>query len=99
MSDIVEMPLYGGPLDGNTITIHRDNLKIKPRLSVESPNGGFIEYALDDAGKFVWLPDPHDPKVARGVFVCDDNGDVISEERSIAEALDKLQDLNDRQAP
>jgi hypothetical protein len=98
MSDIVEMTLYAGPLDGNTITIHRDNLKIKPRISVEAENGEMIEYALDDDGKFVWLSDPDDPKVARGMFVCDDDGNVISEEGSISDALDKLQDLEDDEA-
>jgi hypothetical protein len=41
------------------------------------------------------LPDPDDPKVARGIFVCDDDGNVISEERSVSDALDRLDELND----
>ena len=95
MSEIVEMVLYGGPHDGETIEIHRDNLKIKPRMSVEDENGRVSEYALDDEGKFVWLPDPDDPKVQRGFFVCDDDGNVISEERSVDDVLRKLGELND----
>lgn len=92
MNDIIEMTLYAGPLDGNTITILRDHLTIKPRISVESPDGEIVEYALDDEGKFVWLPDPNDPKVSRGVFVFDDDGNLISEEDSMEDALQKLQE-------
>jgi hypothetical protein len=93
--DIVTMILYGGPHDGEEISIHRDNLKRKPRVGIEGKTGETTEYALDDDGKFVWLPDPDDPKVARGMFVCDDDGNVISEERSISDAFDKLDELND----
>lgn len=95
MNDIVTKILYGGPHDGEGFSIHRDNLKIKPRISIESESGEVTEYGLDDDEKFVWLPDPNDPKVARGIFVCDDDGNVISEEISIPDALDKLEELND----
>jgi hypothetical protein len=89
--DIIEITLYAGPLDGNTIRVHRDTLKIKPIVGVQAPSGEWIDYALDNEGKFVWIPDPNDSKVARGFFVCDDDGNVISEEKSITAALDKLQ--------
>lgn len=95
MSDIIEMTLYAGPLDGNTITIHRDTLKIKPVVAVQARDGEWIDYALDNEGKFVWIPDPNDSKVARGVFVCDDDGNVISAEKSIADALGILQELDE----
>ena len=95
MSEIVKMILHAGPHDGEEIEIHRDNLKIKPRISVENDAGEVSEYGLDNDGKFVWLPDPNDPKVARGIFVCDDNGNVISEEWSIEDALKKMNEFED----
>lgn len=94
MSNMVELTLYGGPMDGDTITIARDNLKIKPIVDVETPDGTIVSYALDDDGKFVWLQDPNDPKFQRGMFVCDDDGNVISEEHSIEDVLNKLQELD-----
>ena len=52
-------------------------------------------YDLDNHGKFVWLPDPNDPKVQRGYFVCNDDGNVVSEERNLTDAYEKLDDLNE----
>ena len=95
MSDIIKKTLYGGPCDGEEIEIHRDNLKIKPRINVTNKDGLTFVYGLDNNDEFVWLPNPDDPKVARGWFVCDDNGNVISEEKNIEDALEKLDDLND----
>ncbi len=95
MNNVKSMTLYGGPHDGEIIEIHRDNLKIKPRISMQDTKGEISTYALDDEGKFVWLPDPDDPKVARGFFVCDDDWNLISEEDTIDDAKDKLDDLND----
>jgi hypothetical protein len=99
MSDkIKKMILHGGPCDGDEIEIHEDTLKIKPRISMTSSSGKEAEYALDNDGKFVWLPNPNDPKVQRGVFVCDDDGNVLSEEKSIEDAFRKLADLDDGDA-
>jgi len=95
MSDIVQMTLHGGPRDGEVVEIHHDNLKIKPRLNMKDKEGYAVVYGLDNEGRFVWLPNPDDPKVARGWFVCDDDGSVISEEKTAGDALRKLDDLND----
>ena len=94
MSGVVKKTLYGGPRDGEVVEIHEDNLKTKPRITLER-DGRKIVYGLDDSGEFVWLPKPDDPKVARGWFVCDDDGRVISEESSLDDAFRKLDDLDD----
>jgi len=94
MNDIITMILYGGPHDGEVVEIHRDTLKIKPRMNMEDDQGEISEYALNNDDEFVWLPNPSDPKVARGFFVCDDDGNAISEERTIGDALDKLDSLD-----
>ncbi|MBL9159076.1 MAG: hypothetical protein JNJ70_16470 [Verrucomicrobiales bacterium] len=67
-----------------------------PRLSMRSREGEEATYALDDHGQFVWLPDPDDPKVQRGIFVCDDDGNVLSEEKNIENVLRKLSELGDK---
>lgn len=95
MSDIVKKTLYGGPCDGEVIEIHRDNLKIKPRINVTNNKGLTFVYGLDNNDEFVWLPDPDDPKVTRGWFVCDDDGNVISEEKTAEDALRRLDEFND----
>lgn len=92
---IKKMTLHGGPCDGEELEIHEDTLKIKPGISMTGRDGKEAVYALDNDGKFVWLPNPDDPKVRRGVFVCDDDGNVLSEEKSIEDALRKLADLDD----
>ena len=92
---IKRMTLHGGPCDGDEIEIHEDNLKILPRISTHGRDGKEVVYVLDNKGKFVWLPDPDDPKVQRGIFVCDDNGNVLSEERSLEDAMQRLEDLDD----
>jgi hypothetical protein len=94
-SEIVEMRLYGGPNDGEVIQIHKDNLKIKPRIAISSQDKAEVIYALDNDGKLVWLPDPDDPKVQRGYFIFDDDGNLISEEKTQEDASGKLDDLND----
>jgi len=53
-----------------------------------------IVYALDNDGKLVCLPDSNDTKVQKGYFVCDD-GNVVSEERNLTDAYEKLDDLNE----
>ena len=95
MCDIVEKTLYGGPCDGQIINIHRDNLKIKPRITIKDNDGLEFIYGCDNNEEFLWLPNPEDPKVARGIFVCDDDGNVISEEQNAEDALRKLDELND----
>lgn len=95
MSGIIKKTLYGGPCDGEEIEIHEDNLKIKPKVNVTNKDGLTFTYGLDNNGEFVWLPNPDDPKVARGWFVCDDDGNVISEEKSEEDAMRKLDDFND----
>ena len=92
---IVEMLLYGGPNDGEVIQNHKENLKIKPKITMLSKSKEEVTYALDDAGKLVWLPNPDDPKVQRGYFVFDDDGNLISEEKNQSDAYEKLDDLND----
>ena len=93
---IVKKTLYGGPCDGQEIEIHRDNLKIKPKINVSSDDGRNSVYAYDAAtGKFIWTHDARCPKETGGWFVCDDDGDVISEEKSEEDAMDKLDDFND----
>lgn len=91
MSDILKMTLYGGPMDGEVIEIHRENLKIFPLLSCENDEGVEAVYGLDNSGQFVWLPNPDDPKVQRGGFVCDDDGNVIARVDSPEEALEALE--------
>ena len=91
---IIDMLLYGGPKDGEVIQIHKENLKIKPKITLLSEDNEEIVYALDNDGKFVWLPDPNDTKVQRGYFVCDD-GNVVSEEKNLTDAYEKLDDLNE----
>jgi len=92
---IKKMTLHGGPCDGDEIEIHEDNLKILPRISTKGRDAEEVVYALDNEGKFVWLPYPDDPKVQRGFFVCDDDGNVLSEEKSVEDALRKLEDMDD----
>ena len=94
MSGIIKKALYGGPCDGEEIEIHEDNLKFKPRVTLER-DGLRFAYGLDNNGVFVWLPRPDGLKVAGGWFVCDDDGKVISEERSVEDAFRRLDDLND----
>ena len=95
MNDILKKTLYGGPCDGQVIEIHKDSLKIKPRMTVKDKDGLEFVYGLDNKDEFVWLPNPDDPKVARGWFVCDDDGNVISEEKNIEDARRKLDEFND----
>lgn len=66
-----------------------------PRITMQDREGHSTQYGLDNHGKFVWLPDPENPKVSRGFFVCDDDGNVLSEEKSIEDARNKLDDFND----
>ena len=95
MDDIIEKTLLGGPCDGQIIEIHKDNLKIKPRMTVKDKDGLEFVYGLNNNDEFVWLPNPDDPKVTRGWFVCDDDGNVISEEKNIEDAQRKLDEFND----
>ncbi len=95
MDNIVKKTLFGGPCDGQVIEIHKDNLKIKPRMTVKDKDGLEFVYGLDNNEEFVWLPNPEDPKVARGWFVCDDDGNVISEEKNAEDARRKLDEFND----
>ena len=95
MRDIVKKTLYAGPFDGQLIEVHKDNLKIKPRITVKDKDGMEFVYGLDNKGEFVWLPNPDDPKVCRGTFVCDDDGNLISEEKNSEDAFQKLDDLDD----
>ncbi|MBI5183233.1 MAG: hypothetical protein HY999_02590 [Nitrospinae bacterium] len=92
---IKKMELWGGPHDGEIIEIHEDNLKIKPIISVKNGEGNVTEYIVDNKGKFVWLANPGDENVTRNWFVCDDDGNVISEEKDIKDAFRKLDDFND----
>ena len=93
---IVWMTLYGGPHDGEKIDIHRDNLKIYPLINVQDQNTGkWSTYGLSNEDKFVWLPNPDDPKVQRGWFVCDDDGNLISKAKTEEDALEKLNEPND----
>lgn len=91
---MVKKTLYGGPHDGEQIEIHKDHIKLKARIEI-CGDGKVSVYGVDDDGRFVWLPDPEDPRVSRGFFVCDDDGRVISEESSTSDALEKLDELND----
>jgi len=95
MNDIIKKTLFGGPCDGEEIQIHCNNLKIKPRIKIADKDGLIFVYGLDNNDEFVWLPNPDDPKVARGWFVCDDDGNVISEEKNAEDALKKLDEFND----
>lgn len=94
MDYMVKRTLYGGPHDGEVIEVHQDSLKIFPRVTMEDDEGVLTEYGLDNDGEFVWLPDPDSPKVARGMFVFDDDGNLISEEKSVEDVLKKLNDLD-----
>ena len=95
MDELRKILLYGGPHDGETIEIHPHTLKVMPRITMQDEEGNSTQYGLDNHGKFVWLPDPESPKVSRGYFVCDDEGNVLSKEQSIENARKKLDDFND----
>lgn len=90
------MQLYGGPNDGEQIEIHEDNLKIKPIISIENKEGDVTEYALNNQGRFIWLKDHSDENRKRQWFVCDDNGNVISEEKDIDDAFATLDNFNNK---
>lgn len=97
MDYMVKMTLYGGPHDGEVVQMHQDSLKVFPRVTMEDDEGVMTEYGLDNDGKFVWLPNPDDPKVTRGMFVFDDDGNLISEEKSMEGVLRKLDELGDEE--
>ena len=94
MPDIIPATLYGGPLDGESVELHREVFDLKARVEVRRGDAVFV-YGVDDSNRLVWLPDPEDPRVGRGVFVCDDDGKVISEEPTVSEAMEKLDELDD----
>ena len=55
-------------------------------------------YAVDDSKRLVWLPAPESPAVARGVFVCDDDGKVVSEEADVGGVMeDELWEVASRE--
>ncbi len=94
MSDMITLALYGGPCDGERIQIHRDHLDLKARIEIQR-EGQTVVYGVDDSGRLVWLPDPQSERVLRGIFVCDDDGKVISEEPTTSDAIERLEDLGD----
>lgn len=94
--NIVIKTLNGGPHDGEEFDIHRDNLRIKPIINVRDEDGNWSSYAPDENGQYVWLPDPDNSWFSPKWYVCDDNGNVISEESSeqdVFETLDKFNDV------
>jgi len=91
--DLIEITLYGGPKDGEMIQIHKDNLQISPRISLTDDSGNSVVYAPNSQGDFVWLPEPEKENSARSYFVFKDDGTLLSEENSVEEAQDKLDDL------
>ena len=91
---VIKKILRGGPMDGEEVEIHIDNLKLKPILNTTNDKGQTFSYGLDDNDEFVWLPNPDDPKIERKWSVCDDDGNVISEEKTQEDALRTLDDLN-----
>ncbi len=92
MSGIIKKMLYAGPMEGHVIEIHEENLKIRPIINVTDERGQTFVYGLEN-GEFIWISDPDGSTVTSGWFVCDDDGDVISEEKSEEDArrrVDKL---------
>jgi len=96
MNEIITMILNGGPHDGEKVEIHRENLNIKPIINVSDDKDNWTSYALDENNNYVWLSDPEDPNVVNKYYVCDDNGNVISQESSEQSALDMLDKYNDK---
>jgi len=96
MDNMTLVTLIGGPHDGEKVEIHREQLKIKPILSMEDEQGNCSEYELDENGQFVWLPDPNARNFAGKWYICDDDGNVISEECNEQDALDMLDKYNDK---
>ena len=47
MSEMIKKILVSGPMDGHEIEIHKDNLKIKPRINVTDDKGQIFVYGLD----------------------------------------------------
>ena len=91
---IKKMKLHGGHHDGEIIEIHEENLKISPIISVEDDRGKVTEYGLDDNKNFILLTDENRDKLQKGWFVCDDNGNVISNEENEEDAMKKLDEYN-----
>lgn len=89
---MVELPLYGGPLHGETIEIMAENLVIRPFISIDDGNGGYYEYKYTTDDKFEFVDDSnrHDPKFRATGFLFDDDGNVLAEVDSPEEALDTL---------
>ncbi len=94
MDDIITIILNGGPHDGEKIEIHRDNLKINPKINIKDKNGNWSCYVLNDEDQYVWLSNPDDSLFSNEFYVCDDNGCVISEEYSEEDAIEALNRLN-----
>ncbi len=97
MSEMIKKILFSGPMDGHEIEIHKDNLKIKPRINITDDKGQIFVYGLDNNNEFIWLSNPDDSNVTRGWFVCDDDGNVISEEKTEENAKRRLDEFNNEE--
>ena len=93
MARLVQVPLSGGPLDGETFEIHPDKLKIQPLVSFQREDGEIVEYRYNGIDQFLWVHDPTAPEFQTGVFVFDDDGNRLSEEATIEDAMDYRSDL------
>lgn len=98
MSKIVKKMLYAGPMEGHVIEIHEDNLKIRPIINVTDDKGQTFVYGLQN-DEFIWMSDPDGAPVTSGWFVCDDDGNVISEEQTEEDAKKRLDAFNKEQFP
>jgi hypothetical protein len=78
-SKMINMTLYGGPMDGEVIEFHPDNLKYKPILNCENEQGVQASYALDEKGNFTWCATDDDPRLQGSGFICDDDGNILAE--------------------
>ena len=91
---IKKMKLHGGLHDGEIIEIHEDNLKMRSIIAMEDGNGKVTEYGLDDNMNYILLTDENRHKIQKGWFVCDDDGNIISNEKNEEDALKKLDEYN-----
>ncbi len=97
MGDIITVILNGGPHDRKEIEIHRDNLRINPKINIKDKNGNWSCYVLNDEDQYVWLSNPDDSKFSSEFYVCDDNGSVVSEEYSEEDAIETSDKLNEKE--
>ena len=93
---IKKIKLHGGRYDGEIIEVHEELLKMRSILGMEDDNGEVTEYGLDDNMNYILLTDENRDELHKGWFVFDDDGNVISNEKSEEDALKALDEYNNK---